>query len=155
MPRSTPSWTASWKAGTRPGVQRPVANNNSDGAQTKPKHAQQAQRSSKEPKQVQTSPNKHQRAKTSTNEHTRAHASTHVSTHQRNVYEPKQSKIHNTLKLHRARGVVVSHPLRMRKALGSSPSVSMFFGNACSRSEEFGRLYVMIEERLEEHTEVS
>ena len=27
---------------------------------------------------------------------------------------------------HRAHGVVVSHPLRMRKALGSIPSVSMF-----------------------------
>ena len=28
---------------------------------------------------------------------------------------------------HWAHGVVVSHPLRMRKALGSNPSVSMFF----------------------------
>ena len=29
---------------------------------------------------------------------------------------------------HRAHGVVVSHPLRMRKALGSNPSVSIFRG---------------------------
>ena len=28
----------------------------------------------------------------------------------------------------RARGVVVSHPLRMREALGSIPSVSRFVG---------------------------
>ena len=31
----------------------------------------------------------------------------------------------------RAHGVVVSHPLRMRKALGSIPSVSMFRDGAC------------------------
>ena len=30
----------------------------------------------------------------------------------------------------RAHGVVVSHPLRMRKALGSNPSVSIFHGLA-------------------------
>ena len=33
--------------------------------------------------------------------------------------------------IHRAHGVVVSHPLRMRKALGSNPSVSMHNVNHC------------------------
>ena len=38
----------------------------------------------------------------------------------------------------RAHGVVVSHPLRMRKALGSNPSVSILFWNAPREAEPPG-----------------
>ena len=34
----------------------------------------------------------------------------------------------------RAHGVVASHPLRMRKALGSNPSVSTSFGWPCTKT---------------------
>ena len=36
------------------------------------------------------------------------------------------SKVHMCISFSRAHGVVVSHPLRIRKALGSNPSVSIF-----------------------------
>ena len=35
--------------------------------------------------------------------------------------------------MQRAHGVVVSHPLRMRKALGSNPSVSTFHFTGCCK----------------------
>ena len=45
---------------------------------------------------------------------------------------------HQALSQHGAHGVVVSHPLRMRKALGSNPSVSMFATCRVSHSKCLG-----------------
>ena len=41
-----------------------------------------------------------------------------------------------------AHGVVVSHPLRMRKALGSNPSVSIFLDEVTKEMREAERIDV-------------